>query len=422
MIACWWSYPYFLFEQYANARARLAEDREHGAGGFSDNLTSSLGQSDMFFDCVDGQEDSIGTPGTVQAPQMIGSGDRDTARVRVRIAGLDVTLVVPKEYVDPENLGSRVTQQVETFASSSSDSGAASGFYLKMRRVSQVAHSHGTRLQSVVEVGTLVVDFADGSATLHRPVRLLAVVDEADASACLNVTFCSGGASDDPGESGRVGEAGISVDVECLPIEIAVHMHPLALMKDFLAQALPQAHSSGSGQATGVTAGRNLSHRQFKVAGAIPTISVRLPARQSACFSEAYSALVKSVTNCTSPVGWERREAVEEAAPALVLGIEGAVVNHAVAQAGGAVTTLECVRVRCQMLLRCDVGESERDGVHNIGLYFLEAFRPPGSHSEEPLKVEYGHSEDLGKVGRFGMARPNDADLNFLHTWEPSDG
>lgn len=371
-------------------------------------MQSSLGRSDLFFDCVDGSED-VGE-GSKDAKASI----RDTAKIRVRNTGLDVTLLLSQHSLSLRQARSATTSSV-----------GECRIQMQMRRMSQTLHRNGRKIQSVAEIGTLVADYHDAVATMLRPVRILEVVCDAGSSPSVQITCSMGGAVD--GVHGR-DETDIAVDIQCLPIAGVVHTRIIALVNEFITRAVPQSVEFGrsrigeGGRSVGVTRCKNVSENVVRIATTVPKISVRVPADPRACSSEAYAALVQSVRNGSSPVGWEVARALEEAAPALVVEIEGVVLAHGVESADSRKTTVECSRVRCKMVLPFNAGDSGSHGADHVALYFLEGIQSPGSPSEARLKVEYGLAEDIRKTGRLGLARPLDADLKFLHTWEPSDG
>lgn len=389
--------------QYTEARARLAEAGGYGHGVFGIGSHLSLGQSDVFYDCEDTTDDGTGRGGHSGA-----EADRlqNSAKVRVRMTGLDVTLLLAEE------------------AGGRSHSGSDASFVrLQMRRMIQTLHSAETWNRSVAEVGTFVADFTSGH---RRPVRVLEVSGADDSCPCIEAN-CTTGVTDS--EDMDHGDGRVSVDVRCLPVAAIMDARLVGLLGGFIAQSTmtrPVVDDGGCGGhsnhiSTGVASRNKLAgDRNIHVAVSAPKLAVRLPADPSACSSMAHVALIDSVRNGTSPVGWTLRETGgEAAAPALVLEVEGATVTSCFGSPTTPTVTLECTRVACEMLLVCSGGgRGIRDG-EAIGLYFLEASR---SGSEAPLKVEYGLAEAVGKAGRLGVARPASADLKFLHTWEPNDG
>lgn len=372
---------------------------------------SSLGQSDVFYDCEDGVEDGVGGNGAYGRNKETGTDHHDDAKVRVRMTGLDITLLLSNGTLN-----------------GSSNCASASHIGVQMRRISQTLHFSEGWMQSVTEVGTFIADFADRDAGGCRRVPVVEVFGAAGASPCLQMTCSSGGGVDTDAENTSVnGAGGIAVDLQCLPVAAVVDTRLVGLLCEFITQVLPQAgqvqpvvstdDGGGNGRSMDVASSGKVRDRRIRVVVAVPKLTVRFPADPGACSSAAYTALISSVQNGTSPVGWAPREAPEQLSPALVLEIESATVTVAVGAPKTPTATLDCTRIACQMLLVCSNGNSSDEGGDLMGLYFLEA-----SRVDTPLKVEYGLAEDMGKAGNLGAARPADADLKFLHTWEPNDG
>lgn len=401
---------WFLPKQYADARARLAGAEGYGQGVFGTGSYLSLGQSDVFYDCEEGSDD-VGGGGDAR-PDRHGS-----MKFRVRMAGLDVNLLLAQESMTPPR---------------SSDSPSAS-LRFQMRRMSQTLLCEGKWMQSVAEVGTFVADWSGGSARDGRCVRVVEVVGAADASPSVQIS-CTAGAETTGTEIRRetdpVDGEQVSLTIDCLPVAAVLDPGLVRCLSNFVAQVRPPVGGKdaggGNGQSMPVPSGGSVRDPRVVVALSMPELTVRIPADASACSSDAHAALVSSVRNGTSPVGWaHRREHADEVAPMLVLQVEGVVVRMASGSSRPQETVLECTRVACQLLLllgsdRADDGSDGDGGVDGlIGLYFLEASRSSGG---APLKVEYGLVKDVRNPGQVDLARPGDTDLKFLHTWEPNDG
>lgn len=365
----------------------------------------------MFFDCEDGVEDSVGGIGAYGRKKETGAYHHDDARVRVRMTGLDIALLLSNDTLN----GSSTCRN-------------ASHVGVQMRRMSQTFHCAEGWMQSVTEVGSFIADFVDRNAGGCRRVAVVEVVGEADACPCLQMTCSNSGGVDPHPETNSVdGADNIAVDLQCLPVVAVVDARLAGLLSEFVTQVLPQARqvppvvasdeSGGNGRSMGVASSSKVRNRIIRAVVAVPKLTLRLPADPNACSSAAHAALITSVRNGTSPVGWAPREAPEELSPALVLEIESATVAVAVGGPKIPTATLECTRIACQMLLVCSDGNRGDGGGDLVGLYFLEA-----SRVDTPLKVEYGLADDMRKAGNLGAARPGDADLKFLHTWEPNDG
>lgn len=383
-------------------------------------MQSSLCQSDLFFDCVDGSEDAGEGPKDAEAK------DRDTVKVRVRIAGLDITLLLAEVPLSLRHQR-REAPSIEVGASNK----RACRIHVQMRRMSQNVHRVGRWVESVAEVGTCVADYFDVGAGMMRPLRVMEMICEAGSPSSLKVTFSTGAATAAPDRAIATDED-LTVRFECAPIEAVVHTRMLSCIHDFIARTVPQVQSAefGVGNRTSGSAERSVgaeiprmkSDRQLRVVAVFPKINVRVASHVCVCSSEAYAALVRSVQNGTSPVGWTATEALEEEAPYLVIEIKGAVIEHTAGQANSPTYTVECTEVRCRMLLPFRARGSESGGADHVGLYFLEAIQASRSLSGAPLKVEYGLTNNIRRTGRLGVARPGDANLKFLHTWEPNDG
>lgn len=391
---------WLLPEQYAEARARLAEAEGYGQGVFGAGSYSSLGQSDVFYDCEEGNDVSGGGEGP--------SDRRGSMKFRVRMAGLDVTLLFAQESMDSLR---------------SSDSSSAS-LRIQMRQMSQTLLAGGKWTQSVAEVGTFVAEWSGGNARDGRCVRVVEVFS-ADVSPSVQIS-CTAGAettgTERQREVDRGVEDGVSLSMDCLPVAAVLDPELVHCLGNFFAQTRPPAGSKdgggGNGEGLSVPSG---STREMCVAVAVNVseLTVRIPADASACSSDAHAALVSSVEDGTSPVGWANREEFTDEAPMLVLQVEDVAVRIASGSSRPQETTLECTRVACQLLLLGRDCAGAGGGKGRIGLYFLEASR---SSAGTPLKVEYGLAKDIRKADQLDLARPGDADLKFLHTWEPNDG
>lgn len=413
-------YPNRLFRfrsQYADARARLAEAGGYGSGIFGGDSLLSLGQSDVFFDCVEGSDDGIGGGAAHGTENGKGTDRRDAVKLRVRMTGLDVTLLLPE--------GEEPTDR-------SSSSGSTSHVRLQMRRMGQTVQYAEGWVQAVAEIGTFAVNWKDGIARDVPYARVVEGLGAADLSPSIQVT-CSGGVGESRGRTDRADEGEVAVDVECMPVAAVLDARLAGLLRDFVGKIQPAARPTQPVDRSDVTTGNgraedaasssknsNMRDRRVSVTVAMPKLTVRLPADPSACSSAAHSALISSVQNGSSPVGWASREEVEgDSGPMLVLEFEGTVIRVARGSPGPQETRLECTRMTCQMLLVCLGGIKGGKGTDVIGLYFLEASRAAAG---PPLTLEYGLANDIRKPGQLGVARSVDADLNFLHTWEPNDG
>lgn len=360
----------------------------------------------MFYDCVEGSDDDVGGGGARGRQNGTRSDRRNSAKVRVRMTGLDITLLLAKE----------PTGRLR-------DAVSSTYVRVQVRRISQTLHCAGGWMHSTAELGTFVADFGDENARPLQCVRVVEVLGAASASPSIRIT-CSTGKDGRDG-TGHVDERDVVVDVQCLAVAATLNARLAGLLGEFIAQSQPPPTQPvdggcGSGEKSRYAASNSkASDRCFLMAVAVPKLTMRLPADPSACSSVAHGALIRSVHNDTSPVGWAPREALGEVAPGLVLEVEGAVVKMAFGSRRTPEATLECTRMICQMLLVH--GDGARDGARGnlMGLYFLEASR---SAAEAPLKVEYGLAENIRKAGKLGVERHADADLKFLHTWEPNDG
>lgn len=400
----------FLPKQYADARARLAGAEGYGQGVFGTGSYLSLGQSDVFYDCEAGSDDVDG--GGEARPDRHGS-----MKFRVRMTGLDVTLLLPQDSMAPFRR---------------SDSPSAS-LRFQMRRMSQTLLCDGKWMRSVAEVGTFVADWSGGNARDGRCVRVVEVVSAADASPSVQIS-CTAGAETTEAENRRetdpVDGEEVSLTVDCLPVAAVLDPGLVHCLRNFVEQVRSPVDGKdgggGNSQGMPVPSGSSIREPRVVVAVSMPELTVRVPADASACSSDAHTALISSVQNGTSPVGWApREEHAGELAPMLVLQVEGVVVRIASGSSKPQETALECTRVACQLLLL--IGSDGTDDSSGggggseglIGLYFLEASR---FSAGAPLKVEYGLAKDIRKAAHVDLARPGDADLKFLHTWEPNDG
>lgn len=376
----------------------------------------SLEQSDVFYDCEEGAADTSGADGPLAGDTRTQT-DHGSVKVRVRVTGVDVTLITDKDT-----------------GPSSHDSGCASYVRFQMRRASHSFHRTGGRINSAAEIGIFAADWSDANARDTPCVRVLEVVGAADSSPCIRLTSSSE-AHESRAETDHGDGEETVVDVECRPVVAVLDVRLAAFVADFESNIRLQVrrtqqiagtdNSNGNGRPNPAAAasGNADSERRVSVSVSLPKITLRLPADPGACSSTAYSALISSVESGTSPVGWTREDAPGvgrgEAAPALVVEIERAVVRIATGSPSTQETTLECARAACQMLLVCGDGGNGSTTGDTIGLYFLEA---SGPSTEAPLKVEYGLANNIGNARHLGVARPADAGLNFLHTWEPNDG
>lgn len=394
-----------LLKQYADARARLAETEGYGLGVFGAGSYLSLGQSDVFYDCEQGSDDDNESSGARSARHA-------SIKFRVRMTGLDFTLLLAEESVDP--LGC--------------DSARASYVRFQMRHMSQTLLCAGRWMQGVAEVGTFVADWNDGNLRDGQGVRVVEVLGSADTSPSVQISCSTGDES--RGEIDRIDGEEVTLNVDCLQVTAVLDPGLLTSLSEFLAQLQRQMRPTQPVAGTdhrgrndeGMTVPSSTSPRNPRVvvALALPGLTVRAPADPGACSSDAHTALMSSLQNGTSPVGWTHREVgAEDMAPAIVLEVADVVVRAAFGSSLPPEIVLECTRVACQMLLVCGGGARENGGGSLVGLYLLEA---SCSSDEAPLKVECGLAKDVRKVGQLDLARPGDADLNFLHTWEPNDG
>lgn len=365
----------------------------------------SLGQSDVFYDCEQASDDGSGG-GEARSDR------HSSMKFRVRLTGLDITLVLAEASV-----GSLV-------------GGSVSARYVRfqMRRMGQTLHRAGRLMQGVAEVGTFVADWNDGNIRDGQCLRVVEVLGASDASPAVQVTCTTGAES--RGEIDRNDGEEVTLSVDCLQVATVVDPGLVISLSDFLAQVQLQVRptppvvgtdgSCGNGQGVAVPSSSSARNPRIVVTVALPGLTVRVPADTGACSSDAHAALMNSVQNGTSPVGWTRREAVaEDMAPTIVLEVADVVVRCAFGSPTPPEITLQCTRMACQMLLVCGDGDTDDGSGGLIGLYFLEASR---SSAEAPLNVEWGLAKDMRKVEQLDLARPGDADLNFLHTWEPNDG
>lgn len=345
---------------------------------------------------------------------MYGGGGARTDRLgsmkfRVRMTGLDVTLLLAQD-------------SMNTLRSSGSPSAS---LRFQLSRISQTLLCDGKWMQSVAEIGTFVADWSSGKARDGQYVRVVEVVSAADASPSVQISGTARAGT--RRETDPVDGEEVSLTVDCLPVAAVVDPGLVLCLINFCAGVRPLVGGNGGGDGNGngpgtpVPSGNSVREPRVVVAVTVPELTVRIPADASACSSDAHTALVSSVQSGTSPVGWAPREefADEVAAPMLVLQVEGVAVRMAFGSSPLQETSLECSRVACQLLLLCSDRAGDGAGEGLIGLYFLEASR---SSAGAPLKVEYGLAKDIRKAGQVDLARPGDADLKFLHTWEPSDG
>ena len=411
-------------KQYADARARLSlsEADGYGRGAFGGGSLMSLEQSDVFYDCEEGAADITGAGGALVGDTRTQT-DHGSVKVRVRMTGVDVTLLTDK-HTGP----------------SSRSRGSASSVRFQMRRASHTFHRAGGRINSAAEIGTFAADWSDANARDTPCVRVLEVVGAVDSAPCIRLAS-NGETREARAETDRGDGEEIVVDVECRPVVAVLDVRLAAFLAEFESKIRLQVRRTqqvdGTGSSDGksrlkptAAASRDVDiERRISVSVSLPKATLRLPADPSACSSPAYSALISSVESGTSPVGWIRRDAPGggggggggggKAAPALIIEIDRAVVRVATGSPTTQETTLECARVACQMLLVCGDGGNGSKSGDTIGLYFLEA---SGPSTEAPLKVEYGLANNVGNARRLRVARPADAELNFLHTWEPNDG
>lgn len=384
-----------LPKQYADARARLAEAEGQGIFGASSSL--SLGQSDVFFDCEEGSDDGIGG--------VARSNGHGSSKFRVRMTGLDVTLLLAQTSTDVLR-----------------GSGASASVHFQARRMSQTWLCDGKCVQLVAEVGTFVTDWNDGNTRDGRGLRVMEV-QAVDASPSVEISYTA------RAESRRDGDGeDIALTVDSLPVAAVLDPGMVNSLSNFFGQIQRQVRPLQPAEGTN---GRNTQGRAVPstssvhdshvvVAITLPELTVRVPADSSAFSSDAYAALVSSVQNGTSPVGWAAREEIAgEMAPMLVLQVDGVAIRLTLGSSRPQETALECAQVACQLLLPGVRGAREDGSRGLIGLFFLQASR---SSAEVPLKLEYGLVKDIKEEGQLNLARPGDADLNFLHTWEPNDG
>lgn len=409
--------------QYAEARARLAEEARNGEGGLGSMMQSSLDQSDLFFDCVDGSEDP-GERSKYAEPQ-----ECDTTKVRVRVAGLDVTLCLSEAPLSSREIERREVPYMEVEMGNDT---VARRLHVQLRRMTKTVHHVGSRIDAVAEIGTCVADYYDTDLGTKQPLRVAEVLCEAQALPSLKVTCSNGPRTSAPRRAVETDEVNISVDVQCLPVAAVIHSRMLGFITKFLECAAPRVQpvesisekTAHGGSINAATPGKE-SDKCVRVTVSISRIDLRLPSHPCVCSSEAYAALVQSVHNGASPVGWtvtEVPEVLRDQAPLLVVEIEGAVIEHTTRRASSPTCTVECTKLRCQMALPLSDSDSEAAGASLMELHFLEAVQPPGSPFNVPLKVEYGLAEDIVKAGRLEVVRPGDANLKFLHTWEPNEG
>lgn len=417
--------------QYADARARLSQNAGDDGGNADGDLQSPLGQSDLFFDCMDGTEEE----GTGSRPVRANANDVDTAKVRLRVAGLDMTLLLSEDQSDVRIPDSRPACQRDAAGVTSSSSCISSRLHVQMRHMVETLHRSKNRIHSLGEVGSLSGDFISEIHETRHSVRLFEVVDEAGASPSVQI-MCSGKSDSltltDPGHTEHVN---LSVDVQCSSVTAVIDTAAMSRVSDFVHRALPQdsfaevdARINGDGCSDGKTVTakvrRSKDGHHVGVVVSIPKITVQVPASPDACCSEAYSALVNSVRSGVSPVGWQQMETSEVGSPALILEVEDVVASRESSLPDVAPASIvECSRVRCQMVLPYDTGVDGNRKYDRIGLFFLEGYRSPDSATGAPLKVEYGPATIGGKRSvRPDLTEAANVELNFLHTWEPNDG
>ena len=391
-------------EQYADARARLAGAEGYGQGVFGAGSYLSLGQSDVFYDCEEGSDDVSGGNGTR-------SDRHGSMKFRVRMTGLDVTLLLAQE-------------SMGLLGGSGSPSAS---LCFQMRQMSQALLYDGKCIQSVAEVGTFVADWRGGNARHGQCVRVVEVVSAADATPSVQIS-CTAGAETAEAETNRktdpVGGEEVSLTIGCLPVAAVLDpglVHSLSNFFEHVRQPVDSINGwDGNSQGMPVSSGGSGREPRVVATLSVPELTFRIPADAGACSSDAHTALVSSVHKGTSPVGWApRKEFAHEVAPMLVLELEGVAVRIGFGSSRPQETAVECTRVACQLLLRGSNCADDGGGEGLIGLYFLEA---SCSSAGAPLKVEYGLARDIRKAGQEDLTRPGDADLKFLHTWEPNDG
>ncbi|CAM9374638.1 unnamed protein product [Scytosiphon promiscuus] len=396
-----------LLEQYADARARLAQSGGLGQSAFGTGSFLSLGQSDVFYDCEEGSDDGLEGGGAR-------SDRRGTIKFRVRMTGLDVTVALA-----PGSMG-------ETERHGESENCVR----LHMRHMSQTLHSAGGSAQSVAEIGTFAADWNDGRGSC---VRVVEVLEAAGASPAVQMSVTTGGGAEARGDKSREDVEDVRLDFVMLPLAVILDPRLVKSVSHFAAYV--QTHvrppqpvddvdlkGEGHGRDRGVPSpsSGNVRDPCVVMTASVPKLTVRVPADPGACSSDAHAALISSVQDGTSPVGWTPRELLAgDVVPMLVLEVEGVAARLAFGSPTTQETTLQCTRVACQMLLALGDGSAGDGKVVAMGLYFLEASR---SAAEVPLKVDYGLAKDIRNAGQLDLARPGDADLNFLHTWEPNDG
>lgn len=387
-------------------------------GGGSD---LSLDQSEVFYDCVEADidHDSGGGGGNAHPPHGQGS-----AKFRLRMSGFDLTLMLGEGTTSNDPSVNRICFQA--------------------RRLIHVLHHSGTLKQYSADIGTFVADATDGSAAIGC-VRMLeiGVVDTTDVSIpvewspCIQVK-CSRGSSKgaDSRGSDRVTKGDLtSVDIQCLPVAAVINAKWIGMLSEFVAQSHPKTCRSRDGSSQPKDVSGTESDRTpltpavnaedtvgvddycVTLSVSVPNVLVRLPADPAACSSVAYTALITSIRNGCSPVGWTRRDSME-GAPALMVEVQDMVLTSCFGSPGVPLGSLECSKVACEIILNDSEDMAGVAGV--MGLYFLEASR---SDPETPVKVEYGCPEDMGRTRKSGAARrAGVGDLEFLHTWEPNDG
>lgn len=396
--------------QYADARARLSAAGGYGRGAFGDSSHMSLGQSDIFFDCEEGSDYDIGGGGETRAKENGAEVEkRDSVKARVRITGLDVTLILGDESVHRPGAGGNV-----------------SCISLQARRISQTLDFMGTSMLSISEIGTFVIDFDNGSLALGGRARVVDMMGPANATPCVRIR-CSTqiGAGSSP--NGNDAD-GVMVDVQCPPVAVILDKQLVTRLAEFATKVQARRKISiddeddggdESDRSAGTTRRGEGRDSSVAMTVAVPNLTLRVQAERNACSSDAHTALIRSVQNGTSAVGWASQGSTGSEAPALVLEMEGVVVKTNTAHGSGPEAALECSRVTCEMILACS-GTVGGAGESNVfGLCFMEASR---SVDGTPLKAEYGPLQQMRKGQKLGVARSANADLNFLHTWEPSDG
>lgn len=381
----------------------------------------------MFFDCVDESEKTEWDVADDSPAE--GESDGDSTNVRIRIAGIDVMLSTLGEQGDRRR-ATPAGERSEIAGNNASGDYSTSQIVLQMRHMVQTVRCVGSRIECAGEVANMRCDFIDGSSSNSRAVRLFQVMDEVGATPCFQVVYSTSTrppASTPFGEVGRTEELNPLIDIQCVSVSAAVHNDAIALMSDFLRRAVPQERpaqtnsredqdGTPSRQFVSCTSQKRTRTQRGRVSVKIPKIVVRVPALAETCSSEAYLALVSSVRNNMSPVGWERKERLEQVTPELVLEIEEINALKLLASAGPPSFTLECSRVRCQMMLPSRTKPDEC-----LGLYFLDAHRPTDVPVGDPLRLEFGPSTDVRTGGKPGARHSAEIDLKFLHTWEPND-